>query len=96
MTLIEKQKKEIINVGDAICHHYTTVFLNYKYEVVKTVDNFNETIFAMTITFANNIILEWNVQEGYSLFENNQIVKKERNSAILMGWLEWGDADNQW
>jgi hypothetical protein len=103
MTLVEIQKKEVIGVGEAICHHYTTMFLNYKYDVIRTVNAPNdpykispETISAMTITFANNIILEWNVQEGYTLFENNQIVKKERNSGILMGWLEWGDADNQW
>ena len=103
MTLVEMQKKKVIGVGEAICYHYTTRFLNYKYEVVRTVNDpndpytiSNETISSMNITFENNIVLKWNTQEGYTLFENNQIVKKERNSGILMGWLEWGDADNQW
>lgn len=103
MTAVEIQKKEVIGVGEAICHHYTTMFLNYKYEVVRTVNDPNdpffispETISSMTITFENNIVLEWNTQEGYTLFKNNQIVKKEKNSGILIGWLEWGDADNQW
>ena len=105
MTAVEIVKKEVIEVGKQVCDTCHCMLLNYTYNVTRTVNNPNdlftigeETLSTMKITFTDNIILKWDIQNGYTLYkyygnENNYtIIRRERYTYAMYDYLYYGDA----
>ena len=86
-TLVDLTKKEIIEAGKEICKCFNVSMLDYSYNVVRTVNDINdpftisdETLFSMTIVFEKNLVLEWDRENGfelYDLYNRKQLIIKE-------------------
>lgn len=109
MTLVEMTKKEVLDIAKGISDHYHTLIKDYNYSVNRVVNEVDdpytissEIIGGMTVTFMDNLILEWHREDGYALYNyhgnknNRSIIRQEKEGHDLLNWLYYGGYNNQW
>lgn len=108
MTLVELTKQEVLETAKGISNHYHTIIKDYNYSVNRVVNEVedpytisSEIISGMTVTFMNDIVLTWNRDRGYTLYNyygninNRSIIKQEQEGHNLLNWLYYGGYNNQ-